>query len=691
MAGIGVKLNKFYSKKSMLTNLVGVGYSAVITIVPMFLVIAAVMLMEPLLGVSKLNYAVRELYSCTVLYIFIFGLLVSAPFNAVLSRYLSDVIYEETYEDILPCYYIGLLINVLIGSIIAIPFCIWQYVRGGVDIAFIFTGYCGFVIMVIVFYSMLYLSICKSFGKITWFFLVGMLTTLGCSVFLVYVLKVEETFSMLLSLDIGFLMIASLEFAQIKSYFRANSRKYKEVVLYLGKYWQLVITNFLYMLGVYIHNFVFWNTDMQMVVADSFYCAPDYDMASCLAMLTSATAMVIFIPRIEMNFHKTYKGYSEAVIGGRGLDIDNAKKWMFRQMGAELTHLVQTQFAISILIYFVLTIVLPRLGFGGLGMQIYPGLAIGYFIWFIMNAALIFQYYFGDLNGALLSAFCFCVTTLLGSMVATHLEPMWYGSGLIVGALVGWTVAYWRLHRMEKVLDVHIFCNGHIMKRGHGVCPDNKVFDRYAVIETKGRRRKKRPATAAATVPVVPQVAQQVTPVIPGTSPKVALQEIVAALAVLPIEAMTAEIEATLKVQVEELSAEEAENLSEAAVAVEEKPVEELPAAEAESLSEAAVAVEEEPVEVLSAAATLKAAQRMSGTAHTRPETKPRAKAKANPKAKPEAKQVAWQKKTSETKSKSQEPSMGQNQEKRTKWSMVAASVSGAALLAAYIKRKKQK
>ena len=496
MAGIGVKLNRIYSKKTMLTSLVGVGYSAVITVVPMLLVIAAVMLMEPLLGVSKLNYATRELYSCTILYIFIFGLLTTAPFSAVLSKYLSDVIYEETYQDILPCYYVGLVVNVVFSCMFGIPFAIWQYLSGNIGLEFICAGYCGYVIMVIVFYSMLFLSICKSFGKITWFFLVGMVTALLCAVIFVYGLRMETTLSMLIALDIGFLMIASLELAQVKSYFRDNSKRYKAVFQYLSKFRKLIMTNFFYMLGIYLHNFVFWTTDLQMVVADCFYSAPDYDMASCLGMLTSASATVIFISRVEMKFNGTYKGYSEAVIGGRGMDIESAKRRMFRQMSAELSHLVQVQFVISVLIFFLFIIFLPRLGFSGLVMEIYPALAVGYFIWFIMNAALIFQYYFNDLNGSLLSSFCFCAATLAGSMLSSKLPPMWYGTGLIFGAFVGWTVAYYRLRRIEKTLDVHIFCNGSIMKKGQGTCPSNKVFDRYALLENEKKKRKKRGKSA---------------------------------------------------------------------------------------------------------------------------------------------------------------------------------------------------
>ncbi len=485
MAGIGVRLNKIFNKNTITTNLVGFGYSAVITVAPMFLVIMAVVIMNLLLGVSKLGYAQRELYSCTVLYIFIFALLSAAPFNAVLSKYMSDVIYEETYEDILPCYYVGLIMNMVFSCILGIPFCIWEYVVGDVRLSFVFAGYCGYVSLVLVFYSMLYLSICKDYKKISSFFMIGMLTTILLSVILVYVFHVETTIAMLISLDVGFLLIACLEWAQVKSYFRESSRKYKEVLRYFKKYWQLVATNFLYILGLYIHNFVFWTTDMRMVVADSFVCMTTYDMATCLAMFTNISASIIFISRVEMHFHERYKAYSEAVIGGRGMDIENAKQRMFRQLSEELMNLVRIQFIISVVVFFLFIIFLPRFGFGGLVMQMYPCLAAGYFILFVMYSAIIFLYYFNDLNGSVITALAFCIATLAGAIFATHLTPTWFGIGLVFGTLVGWFVAYYRLRKMERTLDIHIFCNGSIMKRGHGVCPTNKVYDRYALQNDK--------------------------------------------------------------------------------------------------------------------------------------------------------------------------------------------------------------
>jgi len=89
MAGIGVRLNKIYEKNTITTDLYGAGYSIVVTIAPMLVVIGALIFMEWALEFSTLDFAARELFSCTILYIFIFALLTASPFNSVLSRYVG--------------------------------------------------------------------------------------------------------------------------------------------------------------------------------------------------------------------------------------------------------------------------------------------------------------------------------------------------------------------------------------------------------------------------------------------------------------------------------------------------------------------------------------------------------------------------------------------------------------------------
>ena len=478
MAGIGVKLSNIFEKNTIATHLAGFAYSSMSTVTPMLAVILNILLMGYFLGFDQLGFVERELFSCTVLYIFIFALLTAAPFNSVLSKYMSDVIYEERYEDIRPCFFLGLFLNISLSSLFGIPFCLWEHFVGKVDVFYVFTGYCGYIALVLVFYSMLYLSISKDYQKTSLFFLIGMVWAFCFSLFLRFVMDWGIRESMLFALMTGFLLTAFLEMAIIKRYFVKNSNRYKSVFRYFKKYWKLVVANFFYILGLYIHNFVFWNTDMKLVVVRTFVCNQPYDMATCLAMFTNISATIIFIARVEMHFHGKYKRYSEAVIGGKGSDIDSAKKEMFRQLSAELMNLVRIQFIITSVIYLIAVVTLPLFGFSNLTLRIYPCLAAGYFIVFLMYSEIIFLYYFDDLTGAALTSLTFCLVTFLGSIFATHLPELWFGIGVVMGAFAGWTVAYARLRRMEKRLDVHIFCQGSLLKPGMGTQPPARVYEK---------------------------------------------------------------------------------------------------------------------------------------------------------------------------------------------------------------------
>ena len=145
MAGVGVKLQRIYGRNSIVSKMFGFLYSTILSIAPMLLVILSVFVMGASLGFSKVGYADRELFSCTVLYIFIFSLMAAAPFNTVLSRYMSDIIYNETFGDIMPCFLLGMFLNIFVGCLLAIPFCVMEYLTGGVSFLYTFTGFCGFI------------------------------------------------------------------------------------------------------------------------------------------------------------------------------------------------------------------------------------------------------------------------------------------------------------------------------------------------------------------------------------------------------------------------------------------------------------------------------------------------------------------------------------------------------------------
>ena len=117
---------------------------------------------------------------------------------------MSDIIYEERYQDILPCYHIGMVLNIALSCLIGIPFCLWEHFVGGVSVAYVFAGFWCYISLVLVFYSMIYLSICKDYQRIAQYYGAGMLLAFFLSLFLRYVLHWGITQSMLAAMDAGF-------------------------------------------------------------------------------------------------------------------------------------------------------------------------------------------------------------------------------------------------------------------------------------------------------------------------------------------------------------------------------------------------------------------------------------------------------------------------------------------------------
>ena len=186
-------------------------------------------------------------------------------------------------------------------------------------------------------------------------------------------------------------------------------------------------------------------------------------MATCLALFTNISTLVIFVVKAETSFFGSYQAYLETVNGGGGEDIELAKKNMFRTLKSELFYIIRFQFIITIIIFILAMIFLPDFGFEGLILSIYPSLAAAYFVTFIMYCEVIFLFYFDDGVGTCMVTIGFCVGTLIATIITTYFNVVFAGLGLFCGAFIGWTIGYMRLRRVINKIDEQIFCRGAIV------------------------------------------------------------------------------------------------------------------------------------------------------------------------------------------------------------------------------------
>ena len=143
----------------------------------------------------------------------------------------------------MPCYYLGLLIQTLFCCLMGIPFCLHEWLSGGVRPAYVFISFCCFIALSFIFYTMMYLSICKDYIKISLFYAVGSIISLFLSLFLVYYIGISVCMSMLLALTAGFLITASLGLALLTQYFTEYSHQYKKILKHIAKYRKLILAN----------------------------------------------------------------------------------------------------------------------------------------------------------------------------------------------------------------------------------------------------------------------------------------------------------------------------------------------------------------------------------------------------------------------------------------------------------------
>lgn len=463
MAGIGFELKKLFKKEGIISTVFAGVYATVVTIGPTIMVILALNLMYFLLPYVNVSYYDKEVLSSTILYVFIFSLIISSPINIILSRYTADKIYQEKYDSILSALDMGNLLLAALVVLTGVPFGAAMYFIGELPLYYIFVAYLFYAGLVFTFYNMTFITILKEYRKITYSFLFSLLVGILFSCVAVFWLNFSVVDAILDALAISFNLIAVLLMSRLRRSFRSHDKNNTEVLHYFKEYRLLFAANAFYVLGLYSHNFIFWLfSDYQVTVAKVFRSAPVYDVVTYLAMLSNISILVIFVVNVETKFHTAYKFYCESIIGASGKDILQAKAKMMEVLRRELLYIVQVQMIINICIFVLVIAFASDLGITGRILTMYPVMSVAYMILYLVQSMMIFQFYLDDAKGAALVGFIFMIGTIVGSYISVRFPATFAGSGVLFGAFLGFTVVFFRIRNKLIHLDEHIFCRGNV-------------------------------------------------------------------------------------------------------------------------------------------------------------------------------------------------------------------------------------
>ena len=455
MAGIGFELKKLFNKKGYISNISAYFFSTLITVGPMLICICMILFSKIYLNFIGETNQQFELLMATMVYCFIFSMILTGGFVFILSRYISDCLFTRRTEKILPSFYGAIVIVTLLSGIIGIVFLR----NSPLSMGYKLIAYLLFVELSILWVQTVYLSTLKDYARILRGFLVAAAITMLFSVLLTQFTSYSSISCILLSLTISFAYM-NLSFGVfIRGFYPEFEAGMFEFVEYFKKYTSLFLIG-LFMTGaVYVHNFIFWASEDGVLTGGTFISCPTYDIPVFFSILTIIPAMVIFVVTVETNFYNKYRLYYSAILnGGTISEIKLAKTEMIDVLRHEIAYIMEVQLFASFISIALGMKLLPRIGFTETAINLFSMLTLGSFVYVIMYILVLLMLYFDDKKGALLASCTFLVCNLVFTLISLELGSNYYGTGYFAAGFVALLVGLGRFSYFINSIDYYTFC-----------------------------------------------------------------------------------------------------------------------------------------------------------------------------------------------------------------------------------------
>lgn len=455
MAGIGFELKKLFKEKGFFGNIKAYAYSAVVSLGPFILCTLAVVTMQILLSYIDAPFKDKELFIATVVYTFIFSQIIVSGFKMIITRFISDMVYEEKFEYIMPSLYGVLSIVVLLGGITGIIF----YWRSPLSPEIKIVSYLLFIELIIVFIMMEYLTTFKDYIKIVKSFAAGVALSIILAVIFLKFTGLQIVFCLILSMVAGFFIIITVLMIYLKIFFGKSEKKYYEFIKYFDRYPSLFFIALFYTLGLYSHNFIFWTSGIAVNISRTYIFAPIYDVPTFYAFLSIMPSMIVFVVSIETNFYEKYKTYY-SLITGKGVfsDIENARKDMTRTLWAEIRNIMEIQLFFTLIFIAAGTYILPEIGLTQLSVDIFNLLVLGAYFNIIMFVIVLMLLYFEDRKGAFFITLTFLISNSVFTIITIQYQENMFGMGFFIAAFISLLIAVTELFVYLRNINYHTFC-----------------------------------------------------------------------------------------------------------------------------------------------------------------------------------------------------------------------------------------
>ena len=452
MAGIGFELRKISDKGGFFAKQKVYAYTSIIYAGPLLLGILLLATIAYLSVIGGLDNQDRNTLLGLISYSTLFSLIFSSPFSFVLTRYVSDMLYEGKIKKILPSFFASSVLMLAMGCIVYSLFLLFS------GIAFFKLLLCLLLFgeLTLIWNALNYLTALKDYRNILLSFFIAILATFLSGLVLVLL---SVPYGLLVSACIGYgVMFLGLIWL-LCLYFPNSLQPSFEFLTYFDRFGDLFEIGSYLFVGLFAHILMTWFSVLGERVDGLLRTAPVYDVPAMFAFLTTLVATVSFVVSVEVLFYPKFQKYFNLYNeNGNLLEIEQAEVEMLEVLQNELKYLAWKQLMATVLIMFLgneLLSALP-LGFNAQMRGFFQTLCLAYGLYGIGNANLLALLYFADYQGAKQATKYFAISSVLLTFILQFFSKDFYGFGFLIASILLFFTASRRLHAYIKDLSYHI-------------------------------------------------------------------------------------------------------------------------------------------------------------------------------------------------------------------------------------------
>lgn len=450
MAGIGFELKKIFERDSYLDTFTGVFYSASIAGGPIFFSVLCL----AMLGIFSTGFLPRkemEIFLVTLVYIFSFSLISTGLGQLVITRYLSDLIYEDKPERILPTLTTILGLTVAVQLIIGLPFVLtWRF-----DLFYRLTALALFVVIGCIWQLMIFLSAVKNYRLVLWAFIAGLTTSFALA------LIFGQRFGLpgfMHGYAVGQFLLLFILLSRVFIEFRSNRSPGMEIFQHVRRMPQLVLIGFCYNLGIWIDKIIFWFSPHGEQIESFLYAQREYDTATFFAYLTVIPAYTYFLVHAETNFYARFRAFFDSILQKDTLRlIESNKANMAKSVRRSLLGLLKLQGTVTLICLLFSDELAAFFELPAITAIVLEKALLGVLLQMALLTVMIFMMYFDIKKQLVIVSLTFLLTNVAFTLMSIPLGYIYFGYGYVAACLTALLTGYFMLNRHLTQLEYRTF------------------------------------------------------------------------------------------------------------------------------------------------------------------------------------------------------------------------------------------